>query len=55
MGKVFISPGKRPFRRFLWPQGWVMREIVKVLNSNHGALSREGTPKQGPKGYIQVW
>lgn len=52
MGKVFISPGKRSFRRFLWSQGWVMRETVKVLNSNHGALSRERTLKQGPKRYI---
>lgn len=36
MSKVLISTGKRAFRRFLWPQAWMMREIVKVLDSRYG-------------------
>lgn len=42
MGHVFTSPGKRPFRRFLWPQAWVMREIVKVLDTNRGHRAGRG-------------
>ena len=45
MGKVLMGSGRRPFRRFEWPQAWVMTERLKVPNSNHGARSREVTLK----------
>lgn len=48
MGKV-LGSGRRAFRSFVCPQAWVMRETLKVVNSNSRAPSRKVTLKRSKR------